>query len=76
MIVATRRKLRRALEARDEFARRFTGTLVVNRQGNVRHIEGRGVAEDQQLNDRRTDDHEPALRVLEQGQEFFVDQCE
>jgi len=64
----------RAVEMGYQVARSHAAVLVVERVGNVLEIEGGGVAEYQQLDHGRHDEHEAAPAILEQGQELLADE--
>ena len=69
-------KGRRAGESRHQVARGGAAILVEDGERNVVQIEGRGVAEDDQLDQRRADQHDAALGVLQDGQKLLHDQGE
>jgi hypothetical protein len=65
-------EVRRAVEGGHHLARRGAGILVVQSVGNAIQVEGGRVAEHQQLDERRDDEHETPAPVLEQGQELLA----
>ncbi len=65
----------RAGKARDQFARGVARVFVVNRIRNVVEVEAGGIAEHQQLNERRADQHRAAGRVAQQHEQFLDDEC-
>jgi len=61
-------------ERRLQGARDRAAVFVVDGVGDVLQFKGRGVAEDDQLDERWSDQHRAAFRILEQCQEFLDDE--
>ena len=66
----------RAVELGEKLVRGGAAVLVEHGIGNVVQIVGRGVAEDQALNDRRNEQAEAAARILEDRQQLLAGQRE
>src|SRR5579875_1448410 len=69
-------KRRRTDEMRDEVARSGAVVAIVYGDRDVIDVETRRIAENNQLDQRRADHHEPALRVFEDRQQLFDNQSE
>jgi hypothetical protein len=65
-----------AVDCGEKIARGGGVILVPDGVGDVAEVEGGGVAEDEQLDDRRGDEDRAAARVFEDRQKLLVDQGE
>ena len=65
---------RRGGKMRDQFASIGTVIFVDNRSRHLVDVEGRGVSEQQQLDDGRADQDRAPTRVFKQHQKFFPDE--
>ncbi len=63
----------RRREARAELLRPAPAVPVIDRDIHVAHLEGGGEGEDQQLHQRREDQHDPAARVAHDAQQLLHD---
>src|SRR5207302_1567087 len=65
-----------AVEPGQQLARGGAAVLVEHGVGNVVEVVGRGVPEDQRLDDRRDEKREAAARVLEDSEQFLACQSQ
>ena len=64
----------RAVQPGQQFMRGRAAVLVEHGVGHVVQVEGRGVAEDQALHDRRHEQGDAAARILQDRQQLLADQ--
>ncbi len=62
------------LEPRDQVVGGSAGVLVEHGDPDIGHVVGRGIGEDEELDQRRHHQHEPALLVAPDRQQFLDDQ--